>query len=72
MSINVRRTDPFTGKSNTWYNLPVTQEQIHAWENGELIQNAMPGLNPDQREFIITGITPDSWNEYIAISEDND
>lgn len=66
MSLNVQRVDPFTGKSNTWFNLPVTQEQIFSWQNGELIQNAMPQLSADQREFIMTGITPDSWDENIG------
>lgn len=37
--------------------LPVTEEQIEAWENGALIQDAMPNLNTAQREFLLTGIT---------------
>jgi hypothetical protein len=41
--------------------LPVTREQLAAWVNGELIQNAMPHLTADQREFILTGITPAEW-----------
>jgi len=32
------------------------------WQNGELIQNAFPMLSADEREFILTGITPDQWN----------
>lgn len=71
MTIHIRRVDPFTGKSNTWFNMPVTQEQIYEWENGALIQSVMPKLSPDQREFIMTGITPDSWEEHIAGSEES-
>ena len=41
--------------------LPVTQEQIWAWRAGELIQNVFPDLTADQREFLMTGITPDEW-----------
>ena len=41
--------------------LPVTREQLAAWVNGELIQNAMPHLTADQREFMLTGITPAEW-----------
>jgi len=37
--------------------LPVTEAQIEAWENGALIQDAMPNLNAAQREFLLTGIT---------------
>ena len=58
----IKRVDPFTGKNNQW-EIPVTPEQIEAWQRGALIQNAMPNLNPDQREFIMTGITPGSWDE---------
>ena len=58
----IKRVDPFTGKNNQW-DIPVTEEQVRDWEEGSLIQNAMPNLNPDQREFIMTGITPGSWDE---------
>ncbi len=43
--------------------LPITQEQLDAWRGGKLIQNAMPDLTPAQREFILTGATPEEWNE---------
>lgn len=26
-----------------------------------LIQNALPGLNADEREFLMTGMTPEEW-----------
>jgi len=42
--------------------LPITQEQIDLWENDHvLIQNAMPQLTPDQREFLMTGYTAEDW-----------
>lgn len=50
--------------------LPVTEEQIEAWENGALIQDAMPSLNNAHREFLLTGITDEEWNETIYY-EDN-
>jgi hypothetical protein len=58
--LNITRTSIVSGKTQT---LPinVTQEQLNSWEAGELIQNAMPQLTPDEREFIMTGITPDEW-----------
>ena len=43
--------------------LDITQEQYDAWEKGELIQNVMPHLSPEDREFVITGITPEEWDE---------
>jgi hypothetical protein len=49
-----------TGNIHT-LTIDVTMEQIIAWEDGELIQNAMPNLTPDEREFIMTGITAAEW-----------
>ena len=43
--------------------IQVTQAQIDAWQGGELIQNAMPNVSADEREFIKTGITPEEWEE---------
>tara|TARA_R100000234_G_C4931634_1_gene148761 strand:+ start:601 stop:747 length:147 start_codon:yes stop_codon:yes gene_type:complete len=42
--------------------IDVTEEQIALWESGVLIQNAMPNLSADEREFIKTGITPEEWD----------
>lgn len=41
-----------------------------AYAGGALIQNAFPFLTPDQREFLMTGITPDEWDDLF--SEDSD
>ena len=51
----IERIHPFTGKLNAM-ELPVTKEQFQRWRDGELIQNAMPNLTPDEREFIMTGL----------------
>jgi hypothetical protein len=45
--------------------LPITEEQLNNWKNGMLIQNAMPNLTPAQREFLISGITPEEWDEFL-------
>lgn len=34
------------------------------------IQNAFPFLTPDEREFLITGITPTEWDEEMGEEED--
>ncbi len=56
----ITRKSLFTGKTHT-LEIKVTPEQLQAWENGMLIQNAMPFLTPDEREFIMTGITAEEW-----------
>lgn len=58
----IKRRNPFNGKINEM-DIPVTTEQLIAWENGALIQNAMPNVSADHREFIMTGITPEQWVE---------
>jgi hypothetical protein len=58
----ITRTSRISGKIRT-LDIPVTQEQLDAWYNGELIQKAMPNLTASQREFIKTGITDEEWDE---------
>lgn len=57
----ITRKSPFTGKIHTM-EINVTHAQIAAWENGKPIQNVMPNVSADHREFLMTGITPDEWN----------
>ncbi len=58
----IERTCPFTGEVNR-KEIAVTEEQMQAWESGVLIQYAMPNLSADDREFIMTGITPEEWDK---------
>lgn len=58
----VTRVSPFSGKTNSM-ELPITQEQLDRWNSGSLIQNVFPHLDPGQREFLKTGITPQEWEE---------
>lgn len=62
--MKLTRLDPFTGKINT-LDLPITDEQLVSWQNGTLIQFAFPDLSADEREFLMTGITPESWDEHV-------
>ena len=57
----ITKTSPFSGNTNVM-DIDVTEEQIALWESGVLIQNAMPNLSADEREFIMTGITPAEWD----------
>jgi len=64
----ITRTSPFTRKVNTM-DINVTEAQIAAWQNGKLIQHAMPNLTADEREFIMTGITPEDWANTFGSGE---
>ena len=58
----ITRKSLISGDINTM-SLPITEEQYTAWEQGTLVQDAMPHLTPDEREFVMTGITPTEWAE---------
>jgi hypothetical protein len=62
MNILITRKSILSGKVHAM-SLPITEEQYTAWEQGTLVQDAMPHLTPDEREFIMTGITPEEWAE---------
>ena len=64
----IRRANIFTGRVRE-LELDVTQEQIKRWQNGELIQNAMPHLSADEREFLVSGMLPEEWDAYISDGE---
>ena len=55
--MNVQVKSLFTGQLNTM-DLPVTLEQLRCWQEGEALLVAMPGLNHDQLEFLVSGMTP--------------
>lgn len=54
------RKSPVTGKLNE-LDIDVTFEQYEKWANGALIQDVMPNITADEREFIITGCTPEDF-----------
>ena len=67
--MEVTKTSPWTGITRT-LDLDVTLEEYSAWKAGALIQDAMPRLNADEREFIKTGYTAEDWEEIFAQEED--
>jgi hypothetical protein len=65
--MKITRRSMITGVERT-LEIDVTQEQLDAWSNGAFIQDAMPNLSADDREFILSGITKAEWDE--AFSEE--
>lgn len=61
----ITRKSMFSGKENT-LEVPCTEEQYKAWQNGQYIQVAMPNVPADLREFVMTGTTPEEWNEIFG------
>jgi hypothetical protein len=66
--MTITMTHPVTGKDNHM-ELDVTNEQLQAWETGTLIQDAMPNLTSDEREFLITGLLPGEFERMFAKRE---
>lgn len=56
----VHKTSPLSGKVQT-RDLPITERHIERWWAGELIQDVMPHLSAADREWLISGITPEEW-----------
>lgn len=56
----IRRRSPTTGQINE-RTILITKSAWDKWCAGTVIQIAMSGLTPDEREFILTGMTPDDW-----------
>jgi len=61
----VERKSPFSGKFNTM-EIDFETEDYIKWKKGMLIQNALPYLTANEREFLITGITPEEWSEQFG------
>jgi len=66
--MKITRTSIFSGKTRT-LDLPITEEQLNAYTNGSLLQNAFPGLSAADREFIKTGITGQEWDAMFKGAE---
>ena len=59
--MKIQRISRLTGKAHA-RDINVTKEQLVAWGGGALIQDVFPNLLDDDREFIMTGITPEEWD----------
>ena len=57
----ITKTSILSGKTRT-KQINVNQSQIDKWVAGMLIQDAMPNISVDEREFIMTGSTPEEWD----------
>lgn len=64
------RTSIITRRDNTMI-LPVDSDRVADWLKARrddplgapLVQDAFPDLSDEQREFLLTGVTPDEWNQ---------
>ena len=57
----IAKTSSLSSKTNEM-EIDVSDKQITLWMEGALIQDVMPNLTPEEREFLMTGITPAEWD----------
>lgn len=69
--MKITRTSPVTGKINT-LDLAITTEQLDKLLKGGYIQEILPHLSADEREFIISGIYPGEWDEIFSPLDEDD
>ena len=70
--IKITKTSFFTGNTNSM-ELPITLTEYEEYINGdECVQNKFPQLSPDHREFLMTGATPEEWNNMFPDEGDDE
>jgi hypothetical protein len=67
--MRITRTSLLSGITHT-REIAITEEQIARWEAGEFIQEVAHDLSPEDREFIMTGITPEEWDTEFGKDEE--
>lgn len=67
--MKITRESIITGKIRTM-DIDVTPIQIAAWRAGGLIQDVMPDISVEEREFIINGVTQEEWDTYFSEEEE--
>ena len=67
--MQIVRKNPLTGIENT-REIDVTEEQLATWKSGVPIQHALPHLSADDREFLMTGFTPEDWATLCGDEDD--
>ena len=55
--------------SNQPYSITIGTDQYEEWQAGEFIQNVLPELDSDQREFLISGTTPEEWKQLFSMED---
>lgn len=61
----ITKTSILTFKKHT-REIDVTAEQLQRYTRGEMIQDVCLHLSADDREFLISGITPEEWNAHMG------
>ncbi len=70
--MKISKISPFSGNENTMDLPTVTRERLEqCWRfnpngEGEHIQDVFPELTASEREFLVSGATPEEWEEMFG------
>lgn len=62
----------FTGEcliTHKKYSVTIPGEELHDYRKGHLIQIAMPSVSKEDREFLMSGISPEGWEVEFELPE---
>tara|TARA_R110002020_G_scaffold366060_1_gene578164 strand:- start:1351 stop:1599 length:249 start_codon:yes stop_codon:yes gene_type:complete len=69
----ISKKSPYSGKYNE-LDIPITIEQyekiLNRHNSGEYIQDIVPELDKELREFLISGNTPEDWKAMFGNEDD--
>lgn len=68
------RITDITLERDIWTRAPFSQvlDGINRWLEGALIQNALPFFTPTEREFLLTGMTDEEWDEAFPPGDEDE
>lgn len=74
MPFTLTKKSAISGKEHSM-ELPLSESEFsdahYNWQGRRmLIQDAFPTLSAEQREFIMTGVTPEEWKDAFAEAEE--
>jgi hypothetical protein len=70
-----KHTYTFTGPcfvTGRPYSVTVPAEGLYAYRRGAMIQSAFPNMSKDDREFLMSGMSPEGWQQTFGNMEDED
>lgn len=68
--MKLTRTSPLTGITIE-RELPISERLYEMWQRKEiLIQDAMPNVRPEDREWVMTGYTQEDWDTIFPPEEE--
>ena len=63
---------PTCQRCGTTVHISVLQPDFEKWQGGELIQDAMPYLSPDEREILISGTCGPCFDRMFGEGDDEE